>query len=242
MSEAPFEVEHSRAFVLGALPEGCRRVVEVGCGDGALAARLATDGLSVLALDADAEAVDAARRRGVDAQVGVWPMRLADKADALLFTRSLHHIHALAQSVDAAAACLAPRGRVIVEEFAQESVDARTLRWFAGVARLLAASGQLAKADGLVDALLTGDDFLGAWRADHDHDLHTAGAMKEALQGRFSTVTTRQGPYLFRYLTSGLVGAARRDDVLRAVARQEEELIAEGTIAAVGWRFVGTIF
>lgn len=242
MTVAPFEVEHSRAFVLSALPQGCRRIVEVGCGDGALAERLAADGLTVLAVDADADAVDAARRRGVDAQLAFWPMRLADKADALLFTRSLHHIHALGPSVDAAAVCLAPRGRIIVEEFAQEAADARTLRWFAGMARLLTASGQLAKADGLVDALLRGDDCLDAWRADHDHDLHTAGAMKAALQGRFSTLTTRQGPYLFRYLTSGLDGSARRDEVLRAVARQEEDMIADGAIAAVGWRFVGEIF
>lgn len=239
MADTPYEIENSYAFVRSALPDRCRDVLEVGCGGGELAARLAADGIAVVAVDSDAEAVAAARRRGVDARVAVWPTAMAGKFDAVLFTRSLHHIRPLAEAVEAARACLEPQGRVLVEDFALETVDARTVRWFTGMVRQLAASSQLAEGDALIDALLATDGSLEAWRADHDHDLHPAAAMREALQRRFTTVSLQQAPYMFRYAAAALGSGSRRNDILRALARQEQEFIADSAIAPVGWRFVG---
>lgn len=239
MIETSFETEYSHAFIRGALPHGGRRVLEVGCGDGALAARLLADGLSVLALDTAAEAVASARRRGVDARVVAWPAAPGDSFDAVLFTRSLHHIPALAESIDAAMACLAPGGRIVLEDFALEAVDARTLRWFADALQPLAARGQLVRSDDLIDALLDTGGSLEVWRAAHDHDLHSATAMRAALSARCATVREQRVPYLFRYLTEALEEGARRNVIMRAVERQEQAAILDGAIAEIGWRFVG---
>ncbi len=80
-------------FVRAHLSGGAQHLLEVGCGNGALAAALQADGHTLVALDADAEAVAEARRRGVDARHAAWPDFENAPFDAVLFTRSLHHLH-----------------------------------------------------------------------------------------------------------------------------------------------------
>ena len=60
-------LRYSAEFVLGSLPQRASRLLEVGCGDGALARFLIDRSFAVVALDSDQAAVDSARARGVDA-------------------------------------------------------------------------------------------------------------------------------------------------------------------------------
>ena len=60
-------------FVRPQLPPGSIRILEVGCGDGAVAARLEQSTTAVVAIDADEDSVRAARKRGVDARRADWP-------------------------------------------------------------------------------------------------------------------------------------------------------------------------
>src|SRR5690349_17075257 len=110
-------LRYTLEFVRRSLPEQALRLLEVGCGDGALAAALAADGLKVVAIDVDPEVVDIARASAVDARVAEWPNFEDGRFDAVLFTRSLHHVHDLMPSVEAAAAALNSGGRIIVEDF-----------------------------------------------------------------------------------------------------------------------------
>src|SRR5262245_29525384 len=97
----PTEVplKETLAFVRARLPRRRARLLEVGCGDGALAARLARLGHDVTALDADRGETARARRRGLRTVTSTWPDYEAPPFDAILFTRSLHHIHALEPAV-----------------------------------------------------------------------------------------------------------------------------------------------
>jgi SAM-dependent methyltransferase len=121
-----FETRYTYIFVKRFLPAECRRILEVGCGTGELAARLSKEGYSVVGIDADRDSIATAPQLGVDAHVATWPGFDHGYFDAVLFTRSLHHIHPLEESVRHAAESLADDGRIIVEDFAYESADEKT--------------------------------------------------------------------------------------------------------------------
>jgi SAM-dependent methyltransferase len=115
-----FETRYTYDFIKRFLPRECRRILEVGCGTGELAARLSKDAYSVVAIDSDRDSVAAAQRLGVNARVATWPDFDEGHFDAVLFTRSLHHIHPLDESVRHAADSLVEGGRIIVEDFGYE--------------------------------------------------------------------------------------------------------------------------
>jgi len=52
---------HDHGFVMSELPSGCRRTLDVGCGRGALARKLARSCNEVVAIDTDQQCVDHAR-------------------------------------------------------------------------------------------------------------------------------------------------------------------------------------
>jgi 16S rRNA A1518/A1519 N6-dimethyltransferase RsmA/KsgA/DIM1 with predicted DNA glycosylase/AP lyase activity len=54
---------HYQPVILNAVPDGCGAALEVGCGDGLLARRLAARAAEVTAIDCDAGMVALARQR-----------------------------------------------------------------------------------------------------------------------------------------------------------------------------------
>jgi SAM-dependent methyltransferase len=233
-----FEVEFTRDFVKRSLPPGARRILEVGCGSGELAASLSRDGLGILAIDGDGESIAAARQLGIDARVATWPDFAGGVFDAVLFTRSLHHIHPLDRAVEKAAESLMEGGRIIVEDFAYQSVDEETLRWFMKEIDALDSDNLLVKQSHFLDAVRTKTDTLAAWRENHEADLHTSSKIFQAIEETFGEVTYEVVPYFFRYLAREIVPTADRNAILRAFAEREVELISKGEIIALGRRFV----
>lgn len=105
------------------------RILEVGCGDGDLASALIERGDEVIAIDSDPDAVSAAKARGVDARVAVWPAFEGGKFGVVLFARSLHHIEPLDGAVAHARDVLRPEGRIMIEDFAPAEMSPRFLSW-----------------------------------------------------------------------------------------------------------------
>ncbi len=60
-----FETQFTWDFIKRSLPAGARRVLEIGCGSGELAASLLQDGVSLIAIDTDPDLIAAARGLGV---------------------------------------------------------------------------------------------------------------------------------------------------------------------------------
>ena len=86
------------AFVLRWIGERSR-IIEVGCGAGELAGQLQARGHIVTGIDSDPNAVEACRERGVNAINASWPDVKLPLVDAILFTRSLHHMAPLDAAV-----------------------------------------------------------------------------------------------------------------------------------------------
>lgn len=127
---------------------------------------------------------------------------------------------------------------MIVEDFAYECADEKTLRWFTSATRLLAAADLLGERDELLDEVLRQGPSLAIWRAHHDHDLNTAAAIEAELEAAAGKVAQESAAYYFRYLARAMADSERRDAVVQALAEQETELIASASITSLGRRFV----
>jgi len=232
-----FETRYTYDFIQRFLSSECRRILEVGCGTGELAARLSKGGYSVVAIDSDDESVAAARRLGVDARIARWPDFADHRFNAILFTRSLHHIHPLTESIKRAAESLVEGGLIIVEDFAYEAVDEKTLHWLASALRLFEATGLLSTNESL-NKLLSATQSLNAWRENHEPELHTAAEIEIQLEKVFGPVHRENAGYYFRYIANMIRATEKRDAILQAFAEQEETLAADGSVVALGRRFV----
>jgi len=233
-----FETRYTYDFIKRFLSPECRCILEVGCGTGELAARLSKDGYSIVAIDSDGDSIAAARRLGVNAHVATWPDFESGQFDAVLFTRSLHHIHPLPESIKRAAESLVKGGLIIVEDFAYESTDEKTLRWFASAIRFLEATGLLAAGDESLNKVLSKAETLKDWRENHENELHTAAEIDAQLEKLFGRVIRENAAYYFRYTASAITATEKRDAIVQAFADQEETLAADSSIVALGRRFV----
>ena len=214
-------------------------ILEVGCGSGELAASLSSDGLAVVAIDSDGDSVAAAQQLGVDARLADWPVFEEGEFDAILFTRSLHHIHPLDEAVERAGESLVADGRIIAEDFAYEAADEETLRWFASVIDALDAAGRLVKDNDFLNSARSTMDSLTAWREDYEPEIHTGTDIAARIKNVFGSVTREDAPYFFG-ISPGRLSRAQSRCGLGKVAMQENALIAKREIAALGRRLVAT--
>jgi SAM-dependent methyltransferase len=170
------------AFVRGALPPPPARVLEVGAGDGALAAALAAEGYDVLAID------PAPGGPGVD------PIALLDVPDgafdAAVAVVSLHHVEPLEASCRRLAELVRPGGRLVVDELDAARYDERAARWWHQ------QKGGLTPCD------------FAEMVADLRGHVHPLAAVRAALEPWFELTEPVPGPYLYRWsLPPGLRGA-----------------------------------
>lgn len=195
------------------LPPGSR-VLEVGCGDGALASRLAAAGHDVTGIDPAAPPGAGFRRlrlEDLDPEEGPF--------DAVVAQLSLHHVVDLEAAADRIAALLRPQGLVLVDELAWERLDEPTLEWLYGQRRALAAAGGSEPPGSL-------EELRAAWDADHV-GLHTGAALLFALGARFEPRLVED----VAGLHTALGGVA--------TAVLEQALVDQEAIRPLGFRFVG---
>lgn len=222
-------VPHTLAHLTSLLPQAPARVLEAGCGRGALAAALADLGYEVTGVDRNAEMAAAAKERGVTV-IHADLHDVSGEYDVVLFTRSLHHAEDLDDVLTHAGTLLAPRGQIIIEEFAWEQVDEAAVDFLYDNRALLVATG-------LLDAETPTTDLLDAWVAGHDH-LHPGAAMLAALSRAGSDLTTVDTAMIWR-LVDGRGGvwtepATHAADALNAIRQAEERRLAAGTLPPVG--------
>lgn len=97
-------------------PRPGERILDIGCGDGALTAKLAEAGCRVVGVDASAEQVAAARARGLDARVmNAAELDFEAEFDAVFSNACLHWIKAADAVVAGVRRALKPGGRFVAE-------------------------------------------------------------------------------------------------------------------------------
>jgi SAM-dependent methyltransferase len=113
------------AYVRAALPPPPARVLEIGAGDGALAAVLRSAGYDVTAIDPKGgDGVEQVALIDLDA-----PPRAYDAAVAMV---SLHHVVPLGQSLRRLSELMRHGARLVVDEFDVDLLDERAAAWWLG--------------------------------------------------------------------------------------------------------------
>jgi SAM-dependent methyltransferase len=196
------------SFVDTQLPQPPASVLEVGCGRGELARAINSRGYAVTAIDPEAPEGDVFQAVSLERFVDPGPV------DAVVASRSLHHIPDLPAALDTIAGLLERGGRLIVHEHAWDRLDEATARWYLEQRAALgpAPAGSVA-------------ECLAAWRHDHA-GLHGYGTMREELDRRFRERFFAWTPYLYWELGG-------------AVEQEERALIDAGAIQATGFYYVG---
>ncbi len=255
------EVDEVQAWVSRVLPGGGKglRVLEVGCGPGVLAERLRRSGIELTAIDASEEQVAEARRRGVPAILSDFLAFDAPPFDAVLFTRSLHHIAPLEAGISRIRALVRPGGMVVADEFAHDEIDAVTAAWFWDLQAVLETCGALAPD---VPRRHHGDggrhghggheyqkggppasDPLERWRERHVHEppLHAARAMIAALENAFELRPPERLPYLHRYFSDRVDPGEGGTRLFLQVRDLERRRVEQRLLVPIGLRLVAVV-
>jgi len=207
-------------FVRSELPAAPARVLEIGCGPfGGFVPGLLHGGYEAVGIDRNAP--EAAGYQRIDFEQYEPPTPV----DAIVASRSLHHVGDLEDVLGRAAEALRRGGVLIVVEWAWEQFDADTAHWC--FARFDPAEPGWLKGrkDGWAQSGEAWEDYFESWA--RNHGLHRGDRIVGALDARFERRSCTYGPYFF----ADLGGFSEGD---------EQSAIEADEIRANGIRYVGT--
>jgi SAM-dependent methyltransferase len=255
-SPALVELTYGRLWHLVAevLPATPVRILDVGCGSGALSLELARAGHDVTAIDPDPTAIELAERTVHDRRPGRLAYHQGDMAtwaadeasfDLVVTTRTLHHVPEPAAALERIRHWLRPGGRLVCVDFFHDRFDHRAARWLAQVRGLLEATGSY-RQDGRLPAepYAAVERIEWEWEQDHivEQQLNRTAEIEEPLGRLFRTDARSWHPYLYWDVLVGLEASSVEAEQATAslVAAWEASLLAASELSPVLLRFVGS--
>jgi SAM-dependent methyltransferase len=113
---ARFVAELGQGVVDLLAPQAGERILDLGCGDGYLTARLQALGCDVLGVDSSPAQVEAARRAGVKAELGdAERLAFGEEFDAVFSNATLHWVKGADSAIAGVFRALKPGGRFVAE-------------------------------------------------------------------------------------------------------------------------------
>jgi SAM-dependent methyltransferase len=213
-----------RPFVLSRLPPAPASVLEIGCGPvGGFVPALRQSGYEAVGIDREAPDAPGFERTDFEHWEPAQPV------DAIVASRSLHHVSDVEQVLDRAVLALRPGGAIVVLEWAWERFDEATARWC--FARLDPSPAEepgwlQRRRDGWLASGETWPAYFQAWAA--QHGLQRSDHVLAALDARFERTLCDYAPYFFADLGDG--------------SEQDEQVaIDAGEIRATGIRYAGRL-
>ncbi len=147
-------------------------ILEIGCGSGHVAADLSKRGYTVTGVESDQEALAQARDRDVEVIDGSWPNISVERVNAVVFTRSLHHISPLPEAIMRIGDVLLANGTLLVEDFAFDEISPSAIKWLLSVVESPEARALISNnTDSFLTKLCSASNPFNAWHEDHDHEL-----------------------------------------------------------------------
>jgi SAM-dependent methyltransferase len=165
------------AFARSALPAPPARVLEIGAGEGELAAALSAAGYEMTAIDPAAEPGSHVQKRSLLEATGSF--------DAAVSVVALHHVDPLEESCAHLATLIPAGGVLVIDEIDIDRYDERAVSWYLGQRQAL----------GLPDHGRSAGEILDELR----HHIHPLGRIGAALQPAFDLGPPVPGPYLHRW-------------------------------------------
>lgn len=203
-------------FVRSWLPSAPATILEVGAGSGEFARNLVEFGYDVTPIDPATED---------DALVQPITLESLDedyRFDVAVASRTLHHLEDLQTATAKLQRILDRDGVVIVNDFGWDKLNQSTAKWLYS---LLPEHASQAYDGGQGESFA---DWLEGWQTEHEH-LHRSGEMLRALREQFAERYYADCPWIVgEYIESNA-----------DLERTEWELITDGTIRPLGFRFVG---
>ena len=123
-----FVSELGKGVVEWLAPKAGERILDLGCGDGALTVALIAAGAEIVGVDSSDDFVRAARERGIDARLmDGHALTFADEFDAVFSNAALHWMIEPEKVVAGIARALKPGGRFVAEFGGHGNVAAITV-------------------------------------------------------------------------------------------------------------------
>ncbi|MDR3615501.1 MAG: class I SAM-dependent methyltransferase [Candidatus Obscuribacterales bacterium] len=240
-----FAASYTADFIASAISQKSAPVLDVGCGDGLIAQQVELRGYKVVAIDGSLKSIERARRNGVEA----IHSKLEDfnhlPFDSIFMSRSLHHMPPLKQTLDKISELLAENGTFVIEDFGFDLADEAACAWlFEQTRRVIAAQSEPVHCEfhheWLHEHIKSPEEAYGRWQKRYsvEHQLWSSKQMLSAVKERFVVRTQARVPYLFRFICDFLPATENGARRAREIFAQEQDLIDDGAIAAVGLRVV----